>query len=97
MSAAPLPPVPVQPTPPGAQARHVPERTCVACRAKRPQGEFLRLTREGGPWTLTAGRRTGRGAYVCADNPACWAEKKLRRAFGAQAPAVSELLAARGT
>ncbi|PTA69838.1 YlxR family protein [Deinococcus arcticus] len=72
--------------------RHVPERTCVACRRKRPQGDFLRLTRVAGVWTLSQGHRQGRGAYLCADTPACWQDKRLRRTFGAQAAAVAALL-----
>ncbi|GGM01230.1 hypothetical protein GCM10010841_07290 [Deinococcus aerophilus] len=79
----------LQPPHPG---RHVPERTCVACRRKRPQHEFVRITREGGVWALRAGKRSGRGAYVCADSPACWQDKRLRRAFGAQAGALSAQL-----
>ncbi len=74
--------------------RHVPERTCVACRRKRPQAEFVRVTRTAEGWRALPGERTGRGAYVCADSPACWAEKRLRRAFGGNAPAVSASLAA---
>ncbi|THF88772.1 YlxR family protein [Deinococcus sp. KSM4-11] len=73
-------------------SRHVPERTCVACRRKRPQTEFRRVSRVDGEWTLVAGHRTGRGAYVCADSPACWQDKRLRRAFGAQAPDLSARL-----
>ena len=76
-------------------SRHVPERTCVACRAKRPQAELLRLRRTGTDWVPETGKgpRTGRGRYLCADSPACWQEKKLRRAFGAQAPALAQILA----
>ncbi|ULH15423.1 YlxR family protein [Deinococcus sp. KNUC1210] len=73
---------------------HVPERSCVACRRKRPQPEFLRLVRTAGVWALQPGVRSGRGAYVCADSPSCWTEKRLRRAFGAQAPALSAVLTA---
>lgn len=80
------------PTPP--KAPHVPERTCVACRRKRPQGELLRLTRTPEGWQWQEGARSGRGAYVCADTPACWEEKRLRRLGGA-APLLSEQLRAR--
>lgn len=73
---------------------HVPERTCIACRRKRPQHELLRLTRLERGWQLSAGPRAGRGAYVCVDTPACWAEKRLRRTLGASAPDVSERLRA---
>ncbi len=74
---------------------HVPERSCVACRRCRPQGEFVRLTRVGGVWTVQTGHRTGRGSYLCADSPACWAEKRLKRMFGAQAGALSAELIGR--
>ncbi|MEF2280021.1 YlxR family protein [Deinococcus sp. YIM 134068] len=86
MSAAPAP---------APRVRHVPERSCVACRRKRPQGELVRITRTAEGWRVLAGKRTGRGAYVCADSPECWAEKRLRRAFRADAPAVSAALLAR--
>ncbi len=76
--------------------RHVPERTCAACRRKRPQSEFVRLTRTPAGWQFLAGRRQGRGAYLCADSPACWQEKKLRRAFGAQATRLSAELSRAG-
>ncbi|WP_216317552.1 YlxR family protein [Deinococcus aestuarii] len=78
-----------------AQPRHIPERSCVACRRKRPQGEFVRVTRTQEGWRVLAGGRTGRGAYVCADSPECWAEKRLRRAFRGDAPAVSAALLTR--
>ncbi|WP_083939145.1 YlxR family protein [Deinococcus apachensis] len=74
--------------------RHVPERTCVACRRKRPQHELVRVTRTAEGWRVLPGRRTSRGAYVCANSPACWVEKRLRRAFGASAPGVSAALQA---
>ncbi|MFC5848155.1 YlxR family protein [Deinococcus petrolearius] len=90
--SAPVPtPHPDRPVP----ERHVPERTCAACRRKRPQSDFLRLTRTPQGWQLLAGRRQGRGAYLCADSPACWQEKKLRRAFGAQAARLAGELAER--
>lgn len=71
---------------------HVPERTCVACRKKRPQGELLRLTQLQGGWAVQNRQRTGRGVYLCADSPECWQEKKLRRTFRAQAAAVAQQL-----
>ncbi|WP_019008752.1 YlxR family protein [Deinococcus aquatilis] len=76
--------------------RHTPERSCVACRRKRPQGELLRVVRAEGVWALQSGHRSsGRGAYVCSDSPNCWQDKKLRRAFGAQAVQVAAQLAER--
>lgn len=71
--------------------RHVPERTCVACRKKRPQTELLRIADSQG-WQVEQKPRQGRGFYVCADSPECWQEKKLRRVFRTAAPAVSQLL-----
>lgn len=68
---------------------HVPERTCIACRRKRPQAELARVTRTEQGWTFVSGPRSGRGAYVCADRAECWAEKRLRRVLGASAPHVS--------
>ncbi|MFC4639336.1 YlxR family protein [Deinococcus hohokamensis] len=79
---------------PAPRRPHVPERSCVACRRKRPQGEFVRLSRVEGQWQVGGKPRTGRGAYVCADSPECWQDKRLRRAFGAQAAAVSTQLCA---
>ncbi len=90
-AAAPVPSVQVA-SPTGKRS---PERSCVACRRKRPQGEFLRLTRQDGVWVLSKGHRSGRGSYLCADTPACWAEKRLKRTFGAQAAALSAALLAR--
>lgn len=55
----------------------------------------MRLTRTPQGWQLLAGRRQGRGAYLCADSPVCWQEKKLRRAFGAQATRLAAELTAR--
>lgn len=84
------------PTPltPKSQTPHVPIRSCVACRRKRPQQEFWRLTKVKDCWQLQLGKRSGRGAYLCADSPACWKEKKLRRAFGMQATQIAEQLIA---
>lgn len=92
MSAPAPTPHPERPAP----ERHVPERTCAACRRKRPQPEFVRLTRTPRGWQLLAGHRQGRGAYLCADSPACWQDKKLRRAFGAQATRLAAELTAGG-
>ena len=47
--------------------KHVPERTCIACGAKRPQRDLLRLVSQGGapPVVDAKGKASGRGAYVC--------------------------------
>lgn len=48
-------------------ARHIPQRTCVACRRTTGQRELIRLVRtaEGKVEIDVGGRRTGRGAYLC--------------------------------
>ena len=53
--------------------QHVPERTCVACRRKRPKQELTRLVRtlEGNIEIDLLGRSKGRGAYLCKRRR-CW-------------------------
>lgn len=49
--------------------KHIPERTCVGCRRKRPQAELLRFAYRP-PDTLRFDPRKklpGRGAYLCPD------------------------------
>ncbi len=59
--------------------RHVPQRTCVACRTTSAKREFVRLVRtpEGAVEIDPSGRRNGRGAYLCAER-ACW-ENALKK------------------
>jgi predicted RNA-binding protein YlxR (DUF448 family) len=65
--------------------KHIPERTCVACRsarpeqAKQPKRELVRLVRssDGRVSVDPTGKKPGRGAYLC-DNPDCW-QTGLRR------------------
>ncbi|HEY8476011.1 MAG TPA: YlxR family protein [Chloroflexota bacterium] len=74
--------------------KHVPLRTCVACRRVRPKREMVRLVRTpaGTVEVDLTGKRSGRGAYLCREE-ACWtvALKRpaiLERAFkGPVAPA----------
>ena len=51
------------------RTRHIPERTCVGCRAKRVPEAFLRLacTPEGDIFPVSSRHLPGRGAYVCYD------------------------------
>lgn len=53
--------------------RHVPERSCVACGAKMPKAQLVRIVRTGqGPIIVdNNGRESGRGAYLC-HIPECW-------------------------
>lgn len=51
----------------GKPRKHVPLRTCIACREKRPKRELLRVvcTPDGSVEIDVRGKRAGRGAYVC--------------------------------
>ncbi|MGB1251205.1 MAG: RNase P modulator RnpM [Candidatus Promineifilaceae bacterium] len=58
--------------------KHVPQRTCVACRNKYDKRQITRIVRttsddDGMSRVVidSTGKRNGRGAYLC-DNPACW-------------------------
>ena len=58
--------------------KHVPQRTCVACRNKYDKRKITRIVRttpddagETGVVIDITGKRNGRGAYLC-DNPTCW-------------------------
>jgi len=53
--------------------KHVPLRTCLACRRRRPKRSLVRLVRraDGTVAVDAAGVAPGRGAYVCAEDPAC--------------------------
>ena len=48
---------------------HIPTRTCVICRSKRPKNELLRLVKmpEGTVELDRSGRLNGRGAYICSN------------------------------
>jgi predicted RNA-binding protein YlxR (DUF448 family) len=61
-------------------APHVPMRTCVACRTKRPQSELVRIVRggDGEPVVDRVGGAPGRGAYLC-DADACRELAERRR------------------
>ena len=58
-----------------SNAKHVPQRTCVGCRTTSVKSEFVRIVRtsEGAVDLDPAGKRNGRGAYLCT-NRACWEE-----------------------
>lgn len=54
-------------------SRHIPQRTCVACRQVKPKRELTRLVcvSDGVIEVDTSGRKPGRGAYLCR-NIECW-------------------------
>src|SRR2546429_3325855 len=59
--------------------KHVPLRTCVACRETKPKRELLRVVRRPDGHVLmdATGKKSGRGAYLCA-KLSCW-ENALKK------------------
>jgi predicted RNA-binding protein YlxR (DUF448 family) len=53
--------------------KHIPQRTCVACRQVRSKRELIRIVRisEGHVEIDETGKKSGRGAYLCRLAP-CW-------------------------
>lgn len=52
--------------------RHVPERTCIACRTTKDKRELLRLVRtENAVEIDLSAKKSGRGAYLCPVYE-CW-------------------------
>jgi predicted RNA-binding protein YlxR (DUF448 family) len=74
------------------KARHIPERTCVACKQVRPKRELLRVVRtpDGHVLLDPTGKKSGRGAYLCAKR-SCWEiglnKGRLEREFELTLPA----------
>ena len=66
----------------GPRPKHVPVRTCVACRRTDAKRGLFRVVREvdGHVAVDPTGKRAGRGAYLCHD-PACWEQALKRRAL----------------
>ena len=63
----------------GPRPKHIPQRTCIACRKVDAKRGLCRLVRlEDGRVAVDAsGKRAGRGAYLCAER-GCW-ELALKR------------------
>ncbi|MCJ7763574.1 MAG: YlxR family protein [Dehalococcoidales bacterium] len=55
--------------------KHLPQRTCIACRVTREKRELIRLVRvsDGGVEVDENGKKVGRGAYLCREQN-CWQE-----------------------
>ena len=53
--------------------KHVPQRTCVACRQVKAKRELVRLVcvSDGSVEVDTSSKKTGRGAYLCQTQE-CW-------------------------
>lgn len=62
--------------------KHIPIRTCVACRTSGDKRGLLRVVRspEGVVAHDATGKANGRGAYVCA-NAACIEQARKRKSF----------------
>ena len=66
--------------------KHIPERTCIACRRRRQKWEMLRIVCdiEGKLEIDTRGKKSGRGAYLCKSLD-CWnaglKKKKIEHAL----------------
>jgi predicted RNA-binding protein YlxR (DUF448 family) len=61
------------------RVKHIPMRTCVACRESKAKRELLRVVRtpDGHVQLDATGKKAGRGAYLCA-KLSCW-ENALKR------------------
>jgi uncharacterized protein len=57
----------------GSRPRHVPQRTCVACRQTNAKRQLVRIVRapDGTVTIDPTGKRSGRGAYLC-ESADCW-------------------------
>lgn len=67
----------------GARPKHVPQRTCVACRTTGAKRGLIRLVRtpEGTIEVDPTGKRAGRGAYLC-NRFSCWERGITERSLG---------------
>jgi uncharacterized protein len=65
-----------------ARPKHVPQRTCIACRRADAKRGLTRLVRdaEGRVSIDPTGKRNGRGAYLCTSR-ACWEAALKRKAL----------------
>lgn len=63
----------------GPRPKHVPQRTCIACRKVDAKRGLQRLVRVDGDRVAidVSGKQPGRGAYLCAER-SCW-EAALKR------------------
>ncbi len=59
--------------------KHIPMRTCIACKENKSKRELLRVVRtpDGHVSIDPTGKKSGRGAYLCA-RLVCW-EQALKR------------------
>jgi uncharacterized protein len=57
----------------GRRPKHIPQRTCVACREKEAKRQFVRIVRTPDDRVEIdpTGKKNGRGAYLCTRR-SCW-------------------------
>ena len=62
--------------------KHIPMRTCVACREERPKCELVRVVRVSPELAEVdrTGRKNGRGAYLCPAQE-CWDLAQRKRSL----------------
>lgn len=60
--------------------KHIPLRTCISCRDTKSKRELLRVVRtpDGHVLIDATGKKSGRGAYLCARR-SCWENAIKRR------------------
>ena len=58
---------------PTLNRKHIPQRTCLACRQVKAKRELIRLVRitNGSVEIDNNGKKSGRGAYICQEQE-CW-------------------------
>jgi hypothetical protein len=68
----------------GPRPKHIPLRTCVACRQERSKRELVRIVRTetSNVKVDPTGKMAGRGAYLCR-NRACWDQALKTHRLGA--------------
>jgi predicted RNA-binding protein YlxR (DUF448 family) len=73
-------------------SKHVPQRTCVACRRVKSKRELVRVVRspDGNTFVDETGKANGRGAYLCRDRM-CW-EKAIGRPRGSSSGSLAHSL-----
>lgn len=66
---------------PVPRPKHIPQRTCVACRGTSAKRQLVRVVRQpdGTVMVDPTGKANGRGAYLCTRR-ACW-DKALKHAL----------------
>jgi predicted RNA-binding protein YlxR (DUF448 family) len=72
--------------------KHIPQRTCIACRAVRAKRDLVRIVRtnENRVEADLTGKKAGRGAYLCRQRE-CWEEiltarRRLADALNLESP-----------